>query len=56
MIAQNGKKWDGDLVNKIDELLNNLYQKSAEDIVMRIKELVPEYKSEDERKLQNAEK
>jgi len=55
MIAQNGKKWDGDLVKKVDELLNNLYQKSAKDIVMRIKELVPEYKSEDERKLQNAE-
>lgn len=55
MIAQNGKDTDGDLGKKIDELLNSLYQKSDEEIVARMKELVPEYKSEDERKLQNAD-
>ena len=56
MIAENGKEDDVELGNKINELLNNLYQKSDEEIVARMKELVPEYRSEDERKLQNAEK
>ena len=56
MIAENGKEDDAELGNKINELLNNLYQKSDEEIVARMKELVPEYRSEDERKLQNAEK
>lgn len=56
MIARNGKDDDAELGSKIDELMNNLYRKSDEEIVARMKELVPEYKSEDERKLQNAEK
>lgn len=47
MIAHDGMDIDGDLGNKIDELLNRLYQKSDEEIVARMKELVQGYKPED---------
>ncbi len=46
MIVQNGDKLFAGLGNQINELLGSLYEKSNEEVVARLKELVPEYRQE----------
>jgi len=45
MIAHNGKDCDPHLTKKVEDLLDNLYQKSNEEVVKCLKEMVPEFKS-----------
>lgn len=56
MIAHNGKVDEPDLAEKIDELLRSLYEKSNEEVVARLKEMVPEFRSEKKEKPENVEK
>ena len=46
MIAHNGKDVDREIVSKINNLLNILYERPNEEVVCMLKELVPEYKAE----------
>ena len=51
MIAHNGKDEDGDMGTRIGSLLEELYLLPTEEVIRKLKELVPEYKSENKAKL-----
>lgn len=53
MIATNGNNDDPDLAEKIGNLLDNLYERSNEEVVCILKELVPEFRAVTEHKVGN---